>query len=678
MAYRLSADIGGTFTDIIRIDDETGEYLSTKVLTTNDLLTKGVIAGFDSLVNGDYSNVSSIVHGTTSGLNAIIERRGAKCALITTKGFRDVYSIGRGNRPEIYNNHYKKPVPLVPRKDIYELDERIAWDGSVIKKLQAEDIEELAKKLEGKYEAVAICLINSYVNSEHEKAAADILREKLGADIAVVTSFETANESREYERTSTTVLNAYIIPKLKAHLSQLKKELSARGYQGSLYVMQSNGGIVKEEVAAVKAVQTLMSGPVGGAIGAKVSGRKNLIGVDMGGTSFDVSLLVDGELETTVNTMIEGFPALVPSVNILSVGAGGGSIAWTQGEGMRVGPVSAGSNPGPVCYGRNGNQPTVTDANLVLGHLDKEHFLDGRMELDEAAARAAFEKYGNEHGLSLQAAAEGVLDISNNKMADAIRQITVQRGIDPRNFSMMAFGGAGPMHAALIAEELEIREVLIPQFPGAFSAWGMLQADIHHDGVRNLQKELSEVTEHEFTGLEEELKKELTEILEKEGLPSEQAVFRKSLEMRYAGQSYAIQVDIPETSIDKEDVERKFHEQYLRLYGHCSATDPVEVVNFRLRAVIFTEKVCAARAKEADRLIPEALKKIKGVFRGKEYETAVYMRSELKLGQHIEGPAIITELTATTVVPPDWNISVDEQNNIVLTKIQKGEKKNEC
>lgn len=676
MSYRLSADIGGTFTDIVRIDEETGEYFSTKVLTTNDLLTKGVIAGFDSVVNGDYSNVSSIVHGTTSGLNAVIERKGAKCALITTKGFRDVYSIARGNRPEIYNNHYKKPVPLIPRKDIYELDERIAWDGSILKAPADEEIRTLAEQLKGKYEAVAICFINSCVNPVHEKKTAEILRKEIGSEAAIVTSHETANESREYERTSTTVLNAYIIPKLKAHLSQLKKELAARGYHGSLYVMQSNGGIVKDEVASVKAVQTFMSGPVGGAIGASVSGRKNLIGVDMGGTSFDVSLLVDGTLETTVNTEIEGFPALVPSVNILSVGAGGGSIAWTEGEGMRVGPVSAGSNPGPVCYGLNGTQPTVTDANLILGHLDKMNFLDGRMKLDEERARKAFETYGALHGLSAEAAAEGVLDISNNKMADAIRQITVQRGIDPRGFSMLAFGGAGPMHAALIAEELDIDEVLIPQFPGAFSAWGMLQADIHHDGVRTLQKELDEIEDEKFGNLEEELKAELSELLEKEGFGAEHAVFRKSLEMCYLGQSYAINVEIPEGKISKVDVAEKFHAQYLQLYGHCSATDAIEVVNFRLRAVIPTEKAKTSLKPQNDsKTIP--VKTVQGIFKGKTYDTAVYKREDLKVGQHLEGPAVIVELTATTVVPPGWDISVDRQNYIVLINKGKGEEKNE-
>lgn len=672
MSYRLSADIGGTFTDVVRIDEETGEYISTKVLTTNDLLTKGVLAGFDSVVNGDYSKVSSIVHGTTSGLNAVIERRGAKSALITTKGFRDVYSIGRGNRPEIYNNHYKKPVPLIPRKDIYELDERITWDGAVLQPLDEDSVKELALSLKGKYEAIAICFINSYVNPAHEKRTAQIFKEILGEETAVVTSFETANESREYERTSTTVLNAYIIPKLKAHLAQLKKELAARGYNGSLYIMQSNGGIVKDEVASVKAVQTFMSGPVGGAIGARVSGRDNLIGVDMGGTSFDVSLLVDGALETTVNTVIEGFPALVPSVNILSVGAGGGSIAWTEGEGMRVGPISAGSNPGPVCYGRGGVQPAVTDANLVLGHLDKEHFLDGRMELDEEKARQAFSEYGKEHGLSAEAAAEGVLDISNHKMADAIRQITVQRGIDPRGFSMLAFGGAGPMHAALIAEELDIREVLIPQLPGAFSAWGMLQADVHHDGVRTIQKELAETEDRELGMLEEELHSELTEILETEGFEKKDIIFQKALEMRYVGQSYAINVDIPEGDMDRAMIEEKFHAQYLRLYGHCSAKDPVEVVNLRVRAVVPTEKIKVTVPYE-EGTKAEPVKTLRGIFKGKEYDTAVYKRDQIVPGQHLPGPAVIVELTATTVVPPNWDISVNAQNQVVLTYMKGGE-----
>lgn len=674
MAYRLAADIGGTFTDIVKMDEATGEYQSTKVLTTNDVLTKGVVAGFDSMVDGDYSEVSSIVHGTTSGLNAVIERRGAKSALVTTKGFRDVYGIGRGNRPEMYNNQYKKPVPLIPRKDIYEVDERIAWDGEIRKGVETKELKELADTLRGKYEAVAVSFINAPINPENERLTVQFLRKELGDETEVVASYETAREIKEYERTSTTVLNAYIIPKLKIHLDLLSQELEQRGYKGPLYIMQSNGGVVKKEIAAVKAVQTLMSGPVGGAIGAAASGKENLLGVDMGGTSFDVSLLINGRLETSVNTEIERFPMLVPSVNILSVGAGGGSVAWTEGGGMRVGPISAGSNPGPVCYGNGGKQPTVTDANLILGHLDQENFLGGRMQLDEKGAAEAFLAYGKEHGLDYITAAEGALTIANNKMADAIRQITVRRGIDPREFALLAFGGAGPMHAALIAEELDIHEVIVPTLPGAFSAWGMLQADVRHDAVQTLQKELSETDPAAFEKIEQELRRELLDVLKQENIPAEKADFRKSLDMRYAGQEYAITVDIPEEKITVKDAAEHFVSQYQRLYGHSAANDPIEVVNARLTVDVTAEREQQKFEKINGTKDVVPIKIMRSIFGGKEYETGVYRREDLGRDTSLAGPAVIAELTATTVVPPDWTVTVDERGCLVLTNnVKEGE-----
>lgn len=672
MRYRLAADIGGTFTDIVLVDDLTNEYRTTKVPTTPESLEIGIMKGFDEIVRGDYSAVTSIVHGTTAGLNAVIERRGARSALITTKGFRDVYEIGRGNRPEIYNNRYRRPKPLIERKDIYELPERVGIDGTVHQPVAETDLELLLEQLWGRYEAVAISLLNSYANPSNEKFAADWLKARMDDGVTVITSSETAREWREYERTSTTVLNAYVAPKTKNHLLALGDELRQRGYRGNLYLMQSNGGVIKAELAGTKAVHALMSGPVGGAIGASHSGRGNAIGIDMGGTSFDVSLIVDGRIETAVEAEVEGFPLLAPTVNIISVGAGGGSIAWSEAGGMRVGPKSAGARPGPVGYGHGGKEPTITDANLVLGRLDPENFLDGRMVLDIDEARRAFERYGREIGLDGVTAAEGVCAIANHKMADAIREITVRRGIDPRGFSLLAFGGAGPMHAAMIAEELDIREVVVPASPGVFSAWGMLQADIRHDAVRTVKWTLPGLDGRQFAEVFAALRSELAEVLREEGFAPDEAVFVKSLDIRYLGQEYTINVAVREGAASVLDaLEHDFHRLHQRLYGHSSPAEEIELVNARLTASVPSPKGDAYRAAASAEATSSAVREFEGIFGAEPHLLKVYERSRLLPGSRLQGPLIVVELTATTVVPPHWELTVDQRGNLVLADLRK-------
>ena len=670
MSYRLSADIGGTFTDVVCINDETGEYTTTKVLTTPEKLTNGIMQGFDEVIGKKYQQVKNIVHGTTSGLNAVIERKGAKCAIITTRGFGDVLEIGRGNRPDMYNNRYQRPKPLVSRGDIYEVDERVSADGSVKLPLQTDSLKEIFDQLQGNYESIAICFINSYLNPENEEKAAEWLKERLGNEVMVITSSETAREWREYERTSTTVLNAYVSPITKSHLVALNEELRKRDFQGNLYIMQSNGGVMKDEIAADKAVQILMSGPVGGAIGGTVCGRKNVIGVDMGGTSFDVSLIVDGQTEITVESNVEGFPALVPTVNIFSIGAGGGSIAWEEGGGMRVGPQSAGAKPGPACYGQGGTQPTITDANLVLGRIDPDHFLDGRMKLDVEAARKAVGNFVAKFGMDIPTAAEGILAIANHKMADAIREITVRRGIDPREFTLLAFGGAGPMHAAHIAEELGIEEVMVPAVPGGFSAWGMLQADIRHDAVRTQMAPMDEVESETIDQIFDVLYEELCGVLKKEGISPENATFHKAMDLRYVGQEFTINLPVDDASeqvFNKEITKRNFHSLHERLYGHSAPGDPVEMVNLRLSVMAASNKVPASPAGN-EKVAPSPIREFPGVFDFREQTVKVYNRSDLNTQCCIYGPAVIVELTATTVVPPKWKLTVNEMGSMVMTK----------
>lgn len=671
MSYRLAADVGGTFTDIVLQDEDTGLYRTTKVLTTMGELEKGMLAGFDELVGQDYSKVSTIVHGTTAGLNAVIERRGAHCALVTTKGFKDVYEIARANRPEIYNIHYHKPQPLIPRKDIFEVDERTTYKGIVEKSVDEKDVELLISQLKaGGYNSIAICFINSYANIYNEKKLAEMLSNELGENVIVTPSYQIAKESREYERVSTAVMNAYVAPSTRHHVFALSDALKKRGFTGTLYMMQSSGGVIRAEMAADKAVYTLMSGPVGGAIGASAIDRDNIIGFDIGGTSFDVSLVINKRIETTVESEIEGFPILAPTVNVFSIGAGGGSLAWEEAGGMRVGPQSAGAVPGPVCYDKGGEEPALTDANLVLGHLCAKHFLGGRMDINEEKAIKAFENYGRKFRLEALEAAEGVCTIANHKMADAIRELTVKRGIDPRDFTILAFGGAGPMHAALIAEELDIGEVIVPVNPGVFSAWGMLQADIRHDTGKTDIVLLSELTEKHFKENFIELQKELEDTLRNEQVAGQSRKYIYTLDMRYYGQEYTISVDLSELEFCRERIEESFNTLYARLYGHHSPDDVVEVVNYRLTVLVSAYKTPAlGRSTKGERQIVD---KIIGTFDGKQYETAVFERESLSEGEYIHGPAIIVELTSTTVLPPKWELMIDESGNMVMKKRKEG------
>lgn len=671
MSYRLAADIGGTFTDVVLVDDSTGDYRTTKVLTTPEALAQGVIEGFDQLIDGTFKGVDYLIHGTTSGLNAVLERKGAPCALITTQGFRDVYEIGRGNRPDMYNNHFRKIAPLLLRKDIFEVKERLDAEGKVLETLDTRSLEALLPKVVDNYDVLAICFLNSYVNPSHEEQAAQWLKEHVPMSINVVCSYEIAPEWREYERVSTTVLSAYVTPKLRAHLALLRREMDEREYEGNIFIMQSNGGVIREDIATKKAVLTLMSGPVGATIGAQTLGNPNLINIDMGGTSFDVSIIKNGEVETTTESTVAGFPALVPSINIVSVGAGGGSIAWEEAGGMRVGPRSAGAVPGPICYGNGGTQPTVTDANLVLGRIPPDHFLDGRMELDLQGATQAFIDYGEKFGLDAQTAAEGVLAIANHKMADAIREITVRRGIDPRDFSLFAVGGAGPMHAVSIAEELSIDTVLVPYLPGVFSAWGMLQANIRHDQVRTLMMPLAQLDIASLRHVYEALSQDLETLIDQDGVEGRR-FFKRALDIRYVGQEYTVNIPLSTSeSEDKEAIYNNFIAAYLQLYGH-SVNGEIEIVNVRVSAEIEiayeAQESDSPRSADPDTIpTPLAIKTQRAVFNQQEYDVPLYERRDLQAGTILAGPAIIVELTSTTVLPPSWALHVDSRKNMVLS-----------
>jgi N-methylhydantoinase A len=486
----------------------------------------------------------------------------------------------------------------------------------------------------------------------------------------VTLSHEIAREWREYERASTAVLNAYVAPRVEGYLRRLENELDARSVPATLHVMQSNGGITTAAKARRQPVQTLLSGPVGGTIGgaalARATGRPNLLCVDMGGTSFDLSLIVEGRPTVSTETELEGLPILMPLVDIHTIGAGGGSLAWLEAGGLRVGPQSAGAIPGPACYGRGGTEPTVTDANLFLGRLDPGYFLGGRMELDADAAARSLRSLAVEIGLDDVAFAEGMLAIVNANMADAMRTITVKQGIDPRDYSLVAFGGAGPMHAAWLADELEIAEVIVPWSPGTFSAWGMLQTDMRHDVVRSFYRPLAANAAGEVEAVFQDLQREGAELLAGEGMPAEAQYFARSADMRYVGQEYTVAVDIG-VEIDLTAIDAAFHDAHRVRYGHSTPGAPVEFVNLRLAAF---GRIAAgdppyrppAEEVDPDRGTREA------VFDGERYDTTVLLRDHMRPGERRDGPLVIEEQSATTVVPPGYVARVDDYGNLSIAR----------
>ena len=670
MKYRVGVDIGGTFTDSISISSE-GIVSTSKALTTPGQLSQGVI---DAVSGLDLSipEIERFVHGTTAGLNAFLERRGASTALITTKGFRDVYEIGRANRPDMYNLKYKAPKPLVARKDIFELDERMAFDGQVIAELTEKELARIAELVVGKFQVVAVVLLHAYKNPQHEVQVAEYLAKK-DPNLLVVTSHTIAPEWREYERTSTTALSAYIAPIINEYLSNLGERLHAIGLIPEIRVMQSNGGVMSATTAKSKAIQTLFSGPVGGTIAGVHIGKTlevdRLICVDMGGTSFDVSLVVDHKAEIEPQTELQGLPILSPTVSMHTIGAGGGSIAYLSAGALRVGPRSAGAMPGPACYGRGGTEPTVTDANLILGRLPQIAKLGGSLPLDVAASKKALDSVGSQLGLNTEEAASGVVAIVNAAMANAIREITVSRGIDPRDFALVAFGGAGPLHAIAIAEELELKSVIIPSNPGVLSAYGMLQADTRHDLVANYFANLDSLDERHFSETLTDLKERAREILDLEEVHESDRHLEPSVDLRYTGQEYTVRVEWPnDWPISKaiESLPSMFEAEHLSRYGHNNPGERIEVVNLRVTA-IGKNTVIEAESQHSN-VAKEAPIKAPLYFAGAWVEGEIVDRRSLTIRDVVHGPAVILEPDCTSLIHPGWSATVSSGGHLVVER----------
>ena len=658
--FRVGVDVGGTFTDAVVFDAADGSLRWAKAPSTPDEPARGVLDAVSALA-GDLGAVERFVHGITIGTNAIIERKGADVWVVTTKGFRDTLEIQRTERRELYNIRTLKPASFVPRLQVLEADERMRHDASVLRALDPAECERIAETLRSAgAESVAVCFLHSFANGAHERAMRSALAAVAPA-AWVCTSSEVLPEIREYERFSTTVLNAYIGPLMNRYLEGLESRLASKGFTRTIFLMTSNGGVTSAGRARRLPVQTVLSGPAGGVAASvelgQLLGVENLISCDMGGTSTDVCLVEGLLAPLTTEQMIAGYPNRTPQVEIVTIGAGGGSIAWLDGgETLAVGPRSAGADPGPAAYGRGGTEPTVTDANLVLGRLGSETRLASTLALDGSLARASLERLAARFGaIEGHALADGVIRIAVARMVSAIKEISIAKGYDPRDFVLLAYGGAGPMHGAMVASELEIDHVVVPPSPGNFSAFGCLVSDLQITRTRTLLVETRRgewpTVAEAFAGLERESRAEL----EKEGVGASDVVFRRELGMRYVGQSWELVVSIGPEVDSMRDAELAFHAAHAKRYGH-GADAPAEVVTVRVTAVARTEK--PALPGPAPGSGDPGIRTRPVYFDGAWSDTAVLARPELTAGAAVDGPALVEEMGSVTVVPPGWRLEV--------------------
>jgi N-methylhydantoinase A len=667
----IGIDVGGTFTDVVVYDGERGTLTLGKVSSTPANPTSGVLHGLESL-GVEPATTARIVHGMTIGTNTILEKKGAEVWVLTSEGFRDCLELARTNRSTLYDIKTLKPPSLVARQHVIELGERLRFDGSPIRTLDEAEARSAAGAIEPSAGAVAVCFLHSYVNPAHERTVARAV-EAARPGLFVSTSSDVLPEFREYERFSTTVLNAYIGPLVSGYLESLARELSARGHRAQLLIMTSSGGVASPERAARFPVHTVLSGPAGGVAATVHVGRQlgldNVITYDMGGTSTDVCLIEALEPPLTSEQMIAGFPNRTPQIEINSVGAGGGSIAWLDAGGiLKVGPRSAGAAPGPACYGRGGTEPTVSDANLALHRLRPGARLAGEITLDEARAISALDglrdRLGDIDRLHL---AEGVIRIAVARMVSAIKEISIARGFDPRDFALLAYGGAGPMHAALIAAELEIPRVVVPPGPGNFSALGSLISDLRHDHVRTRLLDVPRTTVADVRATFEEMEREARSGLTGEGIAPDDIALQRALGMRYVGQSWELAVRVPDELASMPALETLFHQAHERRYG-WSHDGRSEIVSFRLTAIGRVPKP-ELPAIDAGGSVDGARIEVRQVYFDRTWQsTPVYDRGRLPAGGRFEGPALVEEMGSVTVVPPGWQGATGRLGELTLTR----------
>lgn len=694
--YRIGVDIGGTFTDGILLNEITGEIRTGKVPSTPDDPSEGFLRVVNRMLDDGAiapEKVKYVVHGTTVATNAIIEGNLAKTAFITTEGFRDLLEIQTGIRPTLYDLQFEKLRPLVPRYLSFGVPERLDFRGDVLVPLDEGAMRQIVDELRGEgVESIAVCLLHSYINSEHEERIGEILGEELPTVLYSLSS-SVAPEFREYFRASTTVINAAIRPVVSQYLGKIKSRFQGSGVSGEWLVMQSSGGVFTFEAAMERPVFMVESGPAAGVIAAnhlgKNLGHENVISFDMGGTTAKAGLIENGTPRVTKDYEVggtaattehgsrgSGYPIRTPVIDLVEIGAGGGSIAWIDSGGiLRVGPRSAGADPGPVCYGQGGTEPTITDANLVLGRISPDYFLGGEMRLDVDAGRQAIkERCADPLGMDVDEVALGIVEIANSAMVGALRRVSVQRGYDPRDFVLVAFGGAGPVHANRLAAELEMPTVLVPMSPGTTSAMGLLVTDIKHDYSVALIQRADRIDINVANEQFQQMRGEGQMALSREGVAGEDTRFVKQADMRYVGQSYELTVPLQKNDLDADALDEilaQFHQEHERSYGFNAEGEPVEFVALRLSAIGVIPKPRSRKVRRGGDATINVVKETRPVYfadTGGRVDCPIFDRYQLGSGDEVAGPAIIEEVDSTTVIHPGYRADVDEFGNIFLSK----------
>ena len=675
MSVRLGIDVGGTFTDLVLIDDTSGKILSAKSTSTGGNPIEGVMDVIEQ-VGATKSEIETLVHGTTVATNALLERKGAKAGFICTQGYRDIIFIQRMNRKHHYDLTWDKPKLPVNRRDCLEVMERVDYKGNVLHPLDEAMAREVILQLkERSVEAIAVCFLFSYLHPQHELRMGELI-EELYPEAHVSLSHQIYPRWREYERASTTIIDAFLKPLVHNYAHNLHDGLTANGINTHFLMMKSNGGVTDYSSVANKPVDIMISGPVGGVLGAvhlgNLSGRKNLIATDMGGTSFDVSLIVDGHFNRSNGVELEwGLPIRTAMIDVKTIGAGGGSLAWIDKGGLlRVGPQSAGANPGPVCYGRGGVEPTVTDANLVLGRLDPDRFAGGQFDLDKAAAEEAIGRYAQQLGRGTHETAEDIIQLVSWNMVNAIRLISIDLGHDPRKFTLVSFGGAGPAHAPALAELMDIHEVLVPVHPGVLSAFGLITADMRVDvsQTANMRSDLMELSP--INTILIELRRRARETIATEGFGGEPTIL-EAIEMRYLGQNYGVEVTLPETEAELEEaglsqLYNLFAARHESLYGYSLAHEIIEFVNFHVTALGPIRKPTLPKIEGNGNPTPIGTREVYYAERGGFVASPIYWRDDLTAGFTLEGPALVEEAFALTLLMPGQRLRVDDWGNLVI------------
>lgn len=692
MGLRIGVDIGGTFTDAVMENTSDGKTYNVKIPTTTTNFCVGAVDAVERLLRQEQESaqdVSFFVHGTTVITNTILTMSGAKTGLVATKGFRDILEIGRFDRPErdLYNLFRDKPVPPVPRNLRFEVSERINSKGEVLRELELAEVRQVVRKMkEEGVKSVAVCLLHSYMNPKHEQKICGVIKEEYPMAY-VSASSDVQPEFREYERLSTTVLNAYVMPRAVEYIRDLEQRLRKIGVQVPLHIMRSSGGMTTVETAMVEPISIMESGPAAGAIMAsyvsRMTGLQKAVSLDIGGTTAKMGIILGGEprivAEYNIATMKEGkwaggYPVRIPMIDLIEIGAGGGSIIWIDAGGMlQVGPQSAEAEPGPACYGRGGTNPTVTDACVLLGYINPDYFCGGEFKLNESRAEEVMrEKIAKPLGTDVYEAAYGAVEVMNANMIRIMRRITIERGYDPRDFALVAFGGAGPTLAVGLSEELGFRSVIVPEYPGIFSAYGLLRSDVRYDYTTPMRL-VEEADPKEIREAYKKMEEEALEKLIRGGFPTDRIRFIRSADMRYVGQGFELNLPVPQGDIqDLEALEVAFHDLHKREFTYSAVEDPVEIINLRLTAI---GKIETAEARKYEMIGEDskgAFKYMRKVFMSEHsgfVESPCYERDRLLPGSTVNGPAVIEQPDSSTVIHPDYKAEVDEYRNLVIGHI---------